>query len=168
MLSWLHTYVLAYLHAWVLMFLTCLPTSVFARLACLCASQETFLVFQDFLKTSSSVTIFRLSRRLQDLFKTCLHYLFQKCPQDVFKTSSQNVFKRSPKTSLRCLPDVFATRLPQGLFKRSLRRRLAIMSWRHLGRQKNAGAHLGECPGDPDPCPFLVQSKLCPQILKPI
>ena len=124
MLSWLHTYVLAYLHAWVLMFLTCLPTSVFARLVCLCASQETFLVLQDVLKTSSSVTIFRLSRRLQDVFKTCLHYLFQKCLQDVFK--------RSPKTSLRCLPDVFATRLPQGLFKRSLRRRLAIMSWRRL------------------------------------
>ena len=132
MLSWLHTYVLAYLHAWVLMFLTCLPTSVFARLVCLCTSQETFLVLQDVLKTSSSVTIFRLSRRLQDVFKTCLHYLFQKCLQDVFKTSSQDVFKRSPKTSLRCLPDVFATRLPQGLFKRSLRRRLAIMSWRRL------------------------------------
>ena len=23
-------------------------------------------------------------------------------------------------------------------------------------------------PGGPDPCPFSIQSKLCPQILKPI
>ena len=26
----------------------------------------------------------------------------------------------------------------------------------------------GGCPGGPDPCPFSIQSKLCPQILKPI
>ena len=29
-------------------------------------------------------------------------------------------------------------------------------------------AHLVGGPGGPDPCPFLIQFKLCPQILKPI
>ena len=29
-----------------------------------------------------------------------------------------------------------------------------------------SGAHLAGGPGGPDPCPFSIQSKLCPQILK--
>ena len=44
--------------------------------------------------------------------------------------------------------------------------------YRIFTKNKQAtGAHLaggGGGPGGPDPCPFSIQSRLCPQILKPI
>ena len=35
------------------------------------------------------------SRRLQDVFKTCLQDVFKTCLQDVFKTCLQDFFKSS-------------------------------------------------------------------------
>ena len=55
---------------------------------------------------------FRLPRRLQDVFKTCLQDVLQLCLQDVFKTCLQDVLQL-------CLQDVFKT------------------SSRRRGRQKN-------------------------------
>ena len=60
-----------------------------------CSIQQAFLAFQNVF----SVTIFHLSRCLQNVFKTS--------SQDVFKTSSRRLFKRSS----RRLQDVFARRL---------------------------------------------------------
>ena len=75
--------------------------------------KQIFFVFQDVLKTLFSVTIFGLSRCLQEFFARCL--------QAVFKTSSRLLLRR----------------LLQVVLKTSLRWRLAIMPWRRLWRQKN-------------------------------
>ena len=41
--------------------------------------------------------------------------------------------------------------------------------WRFFGTYKGyASVHLAGEPGGSDPFPFSIQSKLCPQILKPI
>ena len=84
------------------------------------SSQQTFLVFQDVF----SITIFRLPRRLQDVFKTYLQYVFQKRLQGVFKMSSQDVFKTFSRRFQNVLARLF--------FKTTSRRRLATMSRRHL------------------------------------
>ena len=76
------------------------------------SSQQTFLVFQDVF----SITIFRLPRRLQDVF--------QKRLQGVFKMSSQDVFKTFSRRFQNVLARLF--------FKTTSRRRLATMSRRHL------------------------------------
>ena len=34
--------------------------------------------------------------------------------------------------------------------------------------KSHEGAHLSGGPGGPDPCPFSIQSKLCPQTIKVI
>ena len=75
--------------------------------------KQIFLVFQDVLKTLFSVTIFGLSRCLQEFFARRL--------QAVFKTSSRFLLRR----------------LLQVVLRTSLRWRLAIMPWRRLWRQKN-------------------------------
>ena len=65
-------------------------------------SQQTFIVFQDVLKTSwrrLQCNTFRLPRPLEDVFKTYLQYVFLKRLQDVFKTCLQNVLQL-------CLQDV--------------------------------------------------------------
>ena len=65
-------------------------------------THQTFLVFQDVLKTSwrrLQRNTFRLPRRLQDVFKTYLQYVFLKRLQDVFKTSSKTSSRRACKTS---------------------------------------------------------------------
>ena len=78
-----------------------------------------------FSKTSSrcledvfSVTNFRL------MFAIRLPIMSSRRLEDVFKLSLQDVFK----TFLRRLQDVFARRLLQDVFKKSSRKRLAIMS----------------------------------------
>ena len=84
------------------------------------ATLQTFLVFQDVFKMSwrrLQRNTFRLPRPLEDVFKTHLQYVFLKRLQDVFKTCLRDVLQL-------CLQDVFASRL-------------AIMSSRRLGRQKN-------------------------------
>ena len=73
-------------------------------------SQQTFLVFQDILKTSCSVTTFCLPRRLPKTPSRCL--------EDVFNTSSQDVFK----TFSRRLQEVFTTCLQDAFFEKSSRR----------------------------------------------
>ena len=84
-----------------------------------------------FSKTSSrrledvfSITLFRLPRRLEDVFKTYLQYVFQKRLQGVFKMSSQDVFKTFSRRFQNVLARLF--------FKTTSRRRLATMSRRHL------------------------------------
>ena len=59
------------------------------------------------------------SRRLQDVFKTCLRDVFKRCLQYVFKTCLQDMYSRlfqhknfwSSKTSSRCLQNLFARHL---------------------------------------------------------
>ena len=100
-------------------------------------------------------------RHPQDLFSECfedVHWSWKNIQQlIVFNTTHfpaniscfprflQDVFAiRLPKTSSRHLEYFFKTssrnlprRLFQDVFKTSSKRHLAIMSWRHLGRQKN-------------------------------
>ena len=95
---------------------------------CVSDFKQIFLVFQDVLKTLFSVTIFGLSRCLQEFFARRL--------QAVFKTSSRFLLRR----------------LLQVVLRTSLRWRLAIMPWRRLWRQKNVTVktswrrlHLDKC-----------------------
>ena len=73
-------------------------------------TQQTFLVFQYVF----SVTIFHLSRRLRNVFKTSLQDVFQLRLQDNFKKSLQDVFKTPSRraykmSSSRRLQDIFKT-----------------------------------------------------------
>ena len=88
-------------------------------------NQQTFLVFQDILTTSSVQQFFIF----QDVFKTSSRCVSGTPSKEVFKTSPgrfQNFFSRplqdAFKTSSRCLHDVFAGRL--GKQKN--------VHWRHL------------------------------------
>ena len=84
------------------------------------------------LEDVSSITIFRLPRRLEDVLKTYLEYLFQKRLQGVFKMSSQDVFK----TFSRRFQDVLARRLQEDVLQLCLED-LFKMTSRRLARQKN-------------------------------
>ena len=74
------------------------------------------------------------SRRLEDVFKTCLQNVFHKCLEEVFKMSSRRLremySRRVCKTS--------SSRRFQDVFKTSSWRCLAVMSWRRLEKEKNA------------------------------
>ena len=56
-----------------------------------------------------SVKIFRLPRRLQEVFKTCLQDLFQRSLQDVFARRLQDVFNTSSRRYPIRLQDFFET-----------------------------------------------------------
>ena len=94
-------------------------------------TQQTFLVFQDVLKTSwrrLQRNTFRLPRRLQDVFAIRLPKTSSRRFQDAFKTSSKTssrrvckiscnyVFKTSWKTKKCYTEDVFSTSSPRRLF----------------------------------------------------
>ena len=102
-----------------------------------------FLVLQDVF----SVTIFRLSRPFEDVLKTTSRLICNTSSKNAFQTSSQDVFKTFFKMSSRRFQNVFKTssrrvcktsssRSLQDIFKTSSRRRLAIMPWKRLERQK--------------------------------
>ena len=112
-------------------------------------SQQTFLVFQDVLKTSwrrIQRNTFRLPRRLADVFKTYLQCAFLKRLQDVL----QDLFKTFP----RRLQDVFARRLAimpsrrlQDVFQTSWNTK-KMLQWRHLQdvfKTSSVRLHQDEC-----------------------
>ena len=74
------------------------------------SSRQTFLVFQDVLKTSRrglQRNTFRLPRRLKDVFKTYLQYVFLKRLENVFKTTSKRLSRRIQDIFKTCLQHVF-------------------------------------------------------------
>ena len=96
------------------------------------------LIMQDVFKT--------FSRRLQDLFKTCLQDIWQLCPQDVFKTSSRRHGRQKNitlKTSSRILQYVFTkTNVCWDVVVRSFLRTLRTsagkrLSWKPFLRKFN-------------------------------
>ena len=102
-------------------------------------SKTSWRLFEDVF----SVTIFHLTRHLQDDFKTSSRCVYKTSSKDVIKTSSRrlhNVFARRLqvvfKTCSRRICKTCSSRRLQEVFKTSSRRRLAIMSWRRLERQK--------------------------------
>ena len=74
------------------------------------SSRQTFLVFQDALKTSRrglQRNTFRLPRRLKDVFKTYLQYVFLKRLENVIKTTSKRLSRRIQDIFKTCLQHVF-------------------------------------------------------------
>ena len=78
-----------------------------------------------------SVTIFRLPRRLQDVFKTCLQDLFQRRLLNVFARRLQDVFNTSSRRYPRRLQDFFETS-SRCICKTPSSRRLQDVSVRRL------------------------------------
>ena len=78
-----------------------------------------------------SVTVFDLTRCLEDVLKTSSRGACKMSSENVFKTSSrrlQDVFKTSSRHTCK----TSFTRRLEDVFKTYSRRRFAIMSWRRL------------------------------------
>ena len=97
-------------------------------------SQQTFLVFQDTLKTSSR----RLQRKNISSSQTFSRRVCKTSFKDVFKKSSQDVFKMSSKVSLRSLASMSWRRL-EVVFKTSLKTKRIML------KSSSTRLHQDEC-----------------------